>query len=94
MKPSMTSNMLPLQKGIEFFVIVYARKRFFVVGVPFLAPVDQVFVQGVQVDPTIGVMLLDAINFSPTHIIVGYDPGTELLSYHFPVYRVALFFVG
>jgi hypothetical protein len=90
----MTANMLPLQKGIEFLVIVYARKWFFVVGVPSLAPVDQIFVKGVQVDPTIWVMLLDAVNFSPTHIVVGNDPGPELLSYHFPVYRVALFFVG
>jgi hypothetical protein len=36
--------MLPLKKCIEFPFIVKPKEGFFMVGVPFLAPFDQVFV--------------------------------------------------
>src|SRR5215212_8920795 len=90
-KTPMTSNMLPLKKCIELLLIVKPREGLSPVGVPFLASVDQVFVKRVYIDPTIGMMLLHFIDFSPTHLIVGHDPRTKLLSHHFPIYRLALF---
>jgi hypothetical protein len=38
MKPSMTSNMLPLQKSIEFLLCVYCGGCRIIGGVPMLSP--------------------------------------------------------